>query len=82
MRSKVDPNYAYQIRNLSDEIQDLYDDLREYRWSESDLDRQLNQALQQQSVALRISVQQMEQNQSQALNDMKTQRIEDLIRQK
>jgi chromosome segregation ATPase len=121
LSSKVDPNYGYQISNLSDEIQDLSSTLREYQWSESDLDRQLNLALQQQSAALRISVQQMEQNilkqeqeikvnqdelsywiynnnditqkdervqyleeallnQSQALNDMKTQRAEILTR--
>ncbi|MFM6929109.1 MAG: hypothetical protein ACKOX6_11635 [Bdellovibrio sp.] len=62
LSSKVSPNYGYQISDLSDEIQDLSDTLRSYQWGESDLDRQLNLVLQQQSTALRVSIQQMEQN--------------------
>lgn len=121
LTSKVDPNYGYQISDLSDEIQELSDTLRTYQWGERDLDRQVNQALQEQNAALRVSVQQMEQNivkqeqemkanqdelsfwvynngdmnqkdqriqylenallnQSQLLNDMKTQRAEILTR--
>ncbi|MGE5086302.1 MAG: hypothetical protein ACM3MG_08400 [Bacillota bacterium] len=62
LRSKTDPNYGYQISSLSDEIQDLSDSLRIYQWSEGDLDRKVNMALQEQSAELRLAVQQMEQN--------------------
>ena len=62
LNPKVELNYSSQIRNLSDEIQELSDMLRSYQWAEGDLNREVYQGLQEQNVTFKYSSDQMDQN--------------------